>query len=562
MTAGSRPPGPAGASAGDPGNAAPGDASAAAYTPTGTLVADDGFRPAKDGLPFQNYGAQLIATGDTATNLTPDDVRKIFGDAVCVDVSTGTCSMTPEAQAWLDKQNKDVLGGHCYGFSAEAQLLWQQKQASTDYGAPAVQGLTIQGNTLLQRQLAVQWAAQLFPSTNAGAFGGTPNDVLNKLKSALVPNPSETFTVLIFKPDFSGGHAVTPYAIEDAGGGIMNLLIWDNNFPGVTRKIAFDTNANKWSYTASTNPSEASELYAGDASTQSIFLKPTSPGQGVQPCPFCGKVPAQGSGTAASAGSGGVGVALAALKTQATDPNAMDEIYLDGSDGNHGQILITDEAGKQTGYLDGKFVNDIPGAQIQQNTSSATWMEPAKPDYFVPDGHTYTITIDGSKLTGPDDTSVGIIGPSFEVAVDSIQLAPGDKDTLVAAPFATKVSYKASRTETPTIELAVSDDAADYTFDVHGVSDQPGSTVTLGLPEEGGNFNLDAAGTQGTSTLDLTMLREDDKGSTTFGHKGIALNGGDTAQLQFGSWSNGSPMPFVTTHDGQATTEQLTDQTP
>lgn len=547
--------------AGDPGNASAGDPAAAGYTPTGTLIADDGFRPDKNGLPFANYGAQL-SNGDTASELTADDVRKIFGDAVCVDLSTGKCDLTPEAGAWLTKQNMDVQGGHCYGFSAEAQLLWQQKQQSTTFGAPTVPELNIIGNTDLQRQLALEWASQLFPSTNAGAIPGTPNDILGKLKEVLVPNPTETYTVLIFMPDFSGGHAVTPYAIEDGGNGIFNLLIWDNNFQGVTRKIVFDTNANKWSYVASTNPNEPSALYSGDANTGTIFLKPTSPGQGVQPCPFCSKVPGAGGSAAPAAGGQPPGAVVASFKTQTPNPDTMDEIYLDGSDGNHGQLLITDENGKQTGFADGKFVNTIPGALIQQDTSSQTWREPAKPDYFVPDGHTYTVTIDGSKLTATDDTSVGIIGPSFELSVDSIQLNPGEKDTLIAAPDATKVTYNAARSETPKIEVAVSDDTADYTFDVSGVSDQPGSTVTFGLPLEKPSFIIDATGAQGTSTFDLTMTREDNQGKTTFGHDGITLGGGDMAELKFGDWANGQSIPLVTTQNGQQTTEQLTDQTP
>ncbi len=61
------------------------------------------------------------------------------------------------------------------------------------------------------------------------------------------------------------------------------------------RAIQFDRNANTWSYNAAVNPNAKSELYEGDAGTKSLLLFPTSPGEGVQACPFCsdsGRAPA------------------------------------------------------------------------------------------------------------------------------------------------------------------------------------------------------------------------------------------------------------------------------
>src|SRR5207248_225671 len=40
----------------DPGQLSAGDPSQAGYTPTGPLVADNGFRPETDGFAFENYG--------------------------------------------------------------------------------------------------------------------------------------------------------------------------------------------------------------------------------------------------------------------------------------------------------------------------------------------------------------------------------------------------------------------------------------------------------------------------------------------------------------------------
>jgi hypothetical protein len=46
-----------------------------------------------------------------------------------------------------------------------------------------------------------------------------------------------------------------------------------------------------------------------------------------------------------------------------------------------------------------------------------------------------------------------------------------------------------------------------------------------------------------------------------FSHHAILLAGGDTAELQFGNWTNTSQgIPIVTTHNGQQSTQTLTNQ--
>jgi hypothetical protein len=46
-----------------------------------------------------------------------------------------------------------------------------------------------------------------------------------------------------------------------------------------------------------------------------------------------------------------------------------------------------------------------------------------------------------------------------------------------------------------------------------------------------------------------------------FRHSAIPLAGSDTAELQFGNWTNTSQgIPLVTTHNGQQTTQTLTNQ--
>src|SRR5262249_54391847 len=180
-------------------------------TPIGT-VADTGFRPPQNGFSFQNYGNSL-SNGAAPTNLTAADVQKLFGDGVCADAQLRKCDLIPEAQAWLESTNEAMAGGHCYGFSVLAALIWDGKVKVSTLGAGNATSLAIDNNLPLQRDIAYDWALQTLDSVQSERTVGSPNQILDKLRQVLKPNPSQTYTIAFWKRDGSGGHAVTPYAV-------------------------------------------------------------------------------------------------------------------------------------------------------------------------------------------------------------------------------------------------------------------------------------------------------------------------------------------------------------
>ena len=87
----------------------------------GQVVADTGFRPDKNGFSFQNYSNSL-----GYSNLTPADVRRLFGDTVCDQINGDTCVLSSTDQAWMDDINTRIGGGHCDGFATLSSLFYLQ----------------------------------------------------------------------------------------------------------------------------------------------------------------------------------------------------------------------------------------------------------------------------------------------------------------------------------------------------------------------------------------------------------------------------------------------------
>jgi hypothetical protein len=145
--------------------------------------------------------------------------------------------------------------------------------------------LDLDGNPALQREIAYWWATQAVDPTSSTEIFGTPTEVLDRLIGALKPGVKETYTVGV-RQEGKGGHAVTPYAVEDKGGGIVDVLVYDNNHPNVERRLTVDRTKNTWQFSLSTNPAEPESIWAGDAATRSFSLSPSSPRLQTQVAPF------------------------------------------------------------------------------------------------------------------------------------------------------------------------------------------------------------------------------------------------------------------------------------
>jgi hypothetical protein len=496
----------------------------------GQMVADIGFRPETNGFSFENYGANKAAT-----NLTPVEMRRMFGDQVCASLQGDTCILIPPAQQWMEQNNASMSGGHCEGFAALSLLLYSGQIDPKQFGANTTAELKLDSNEPLQREIAYWFTTQATMPARGGIIHGTPAEIVEALKKAYAKdNPNhETYAVGIYKADRTGGHAVTAYGLEDRGQGVYWIMIYDNNYPGQARYIQVDTQANTWQYEASINPQAASELYQGDASTNTLEIVPTSARLGQQVCDFC-----------AQASTSGRVPGLAAPAAP-----RYNEVWMEGD----AAFLVVDKQGRKLGYSSGSFVNEIPEASFTRVKGQSLAEQDVAPTYYMPVGMEFTLVIDGDSVAKKEDnaTDAVMIGPGYYIGVEGIYLDPGQKDTLKLAGDGRSVAYKTDYSESPTIVVGIERPAADFELELKGKDIKPGSETIVAFDPDKGTLTLRSSSDEDGSFY-VSITRIDDKGEETFesGDEDVVLKPGDVVSFDFGKWDGQGHSLEVQFDDG------------
>jgi len=361
----------------------------------------------------------------------------------------------------------------------------------------------------------------------------TPKDVVDKLAAAFKAG-GETYTLGIYQPDGSEGHATTAYGVVDKGSGISWILHYDNNYPGEEKHIVVDRNANTWQYFTASNPNEEGMEYKGDAATFSLTIAPTSVRISPMQCPFCGDVGPDAA------------------------PGGNPQLYLDGA----ADLLVADEAGHHLGHLNGKIVNDLPGGSYQ-NTRSVLASH-HEPIYTLPSGHKLTVTLDGSVLSKVDDANVDLIGPGYTMGVYDINLQPHEKDTITFSPDWSEITYATPSSETPSIELGIETPGPDYMFTFKVTGEADGQQIDLHIDVKGQRIALQVHGKAGTTHYSVDVQRIDKGGTQEFTHKGLTVGSSDQLWFDYGAWKGNHQKMEIehdANHDGKADkTEEIGDE--
>lgn len=510
-----------GTGGGGPADGGSGGGATADAGPTNT----SGFATATHGFSFENY------TNAGVTNLTHVEVRRFFGDRVCASMAGG-CTLTPAAESWMEQANAMMAGGHCFGFSHLALSLFKGTVSAQTLGAASASGMD-KANVDVQREIAFWMATQLTDPARTGikaANRTTPQQMLRDL--ATLWGRNELATLAFFKRAGGGGHAVTPHSIRTLMDGKQELVVYDNNFPGMDRVITFDPSDDSWSYTASINPTAPAGQYDGDATTKSIMMVPVADAVAAQQCPFCEDYTANG--------------AMSAPRTVGTTAGA--------------DLMIEDMQGHSIGTVGNALTDNFPGASANRPLSADLFDDGTEPQYSLPPGTPLRISLDGANLPAGQVSDVSVVGPGYSLSLEGVSLDVGQREVLVVSADGDTVDYTTTQTESADVVNGFSTSGADYVIAAKVVSDADGAQFIL---ERTGTVVAVRFSGAGTTQYGLVISRIDTGGAQSFLHTGESLAGDTTLTFDVSSWAGQGQGLSVDVDEGSngsvERTELLTD---
>jgi hypothetical protein len=437
----------------------------------------------------------------------------------------------------MDQINGDMAGGHCEGMAVLSLMMYTGQVSPSDFGGNAASELDI-NDEALQREIAYWWATQAVDPTASSVIRGTPMEILEYIQQMDVNG--ETYTIGIYN-ERGEGHAITPFGVEDKGDGLYAILAYDNNYPGETRELYIDSRDNSWTYETSINPAVETDVWSGNADTQTLDLTPTSARLETQACPFC-----EG------------GYSFVGKLAAATEP--LNQIFLDGQ----GHILITDDNGNRLGYVDGQIINEIPGATYTKYRMLASGETP-EPIYSVPANLDVTVTIDGSELSEETLTDLILIGPGYTIGVEGIYLAPGQVDVAYFYPTDEMIAYETTSDESPSIIFGVENPDADYYFEVYGADMVGGGIITAWLDSAAGDLLINTEQLNGEGSFNFYLTRITDEAEEEFYAEDIVLKEGALIYVNYAEWTDANPEGIYfgvdLDGDGEIDEEYVVDDT-
>lgn len=469
---------------------------------TGRIVADSGFRPNPSGFAFENWGGDQYPYAD----LTANDAAVLFGDKVCARWSNETCVPTPATKAWLREMNEMMKGGHCEGMAALSAAFHIKQESPKDYGAAQPYQLNPKSDALMSTISAyfVTQALEPVQSSSASSREWPLQQIVDTTISTL-SSGTDYPTLGIYGAD--GGHAITPYKVEQVGDGTYKIFVYDNNYPGAEKYVDVDTKKNQWNYAgAALNPKEDPAPWQGGAGDMDITLLSTR----FEPlaCPFCGSHKPPKSPSKPQAPS-----------SHPRKPSVPTDSYTVITPNRCSQIqAIRKKDKKQLAFTKNGAKNEIAGARMAPlRGSRGCYVKlPAYEQYDVR-------LVDDGKPFASAMTDLFVFAAGNVYGVSNMALTPTTVQTFSLGTSG--FSYQAGGTQKPTLIVATDTGRPNAYYEVSGFSISDGYQFNAESDESGAitfsdnDPNLDSFDVHGEiisetedNDIDLVDLSAGDKG--------------------------------------------------
>lgn len=514
-----------------------------------------GFDPRVHGFSFANYDNVGVMA-----NLTATEMVRLFG-ARPARRPTGAraCSPPSPANGWTRPTGRWASGtarGWRPSRRSSSRGRWRCRRFSPARAAPPPSCAPRRSKSA---KLALWWATQVVPELIVEDC--TPAaQTLATLERSLRANSGEAYSLAMWTlvgSEFEGGHAMTPVAVERPGVNQAEVLLYDNNFPGETRRLRYtDVAAGAWTYRTSQNPDAAAADYTGNDRDNPVCLRQIN-ARLAQParCLFCDNY---ASPTMVMNDPGGRGlrapqdlasapaVAAPALRARAGSASARNRRRI----GSALRVSLADAAGRTMGDT-GAGDGGIPGARTIRLTSLDPGAVRAEPHYVFPEGAPVRMAIrnDSADPTMMETLDAQFFGPGYALSVEGIDLPPGQTDFVTLAPVGAGLLYETRQRDSAEVVVAITLPGADYRFRLRTFGHDGGEVIGVAVDTRAQvlEFYFVGAATD-MHTFGLVVERVTTAGVEAFEHTSETEPGGTFLQLYYGDW-RGDGQAIALGHD-------------
>ena len=334
----------------------------------GLICADSGMRPTTDGFSFENWGGPVAEDA-----VTLNTAAALYGtESVCAEAQADACTPLPGAQQWVEEMNASMEGGRCEGMAVRSQRFAVGLNNPSEFqdGATVVADLQRETSNV-GADISRWWVTQNLSTVaefNYAAQQLTPTQIAQDMVMAIRDQAGVTFGFY-----FNGqGHAITPIAIALRQDGVLEVLNYDNNYPGQITTVTIDPSTEIWSYDmAATNAGVDADIWSGTTGTMDYTLM--SAREEANPAPW-----SAGDRSAATKGSARISITTGGASVPGAIITVGDSTIdtRDLSTLSNGIRVFTNKGGKGTGAtieipagLKGVKVKPVIGELIDTTTA-------------------------------------------------------------------------------------------------------------------------------------------------------------------------------------------------
>ena len=258
----------------------------------------------------------------------------------------------------------------------------------------------------------------------------------------------------------------------------------------------------------SPNPEIESDLYEGDASSETLEVTPSKPRLETQACDFC---------------SGKNRKSTKGFHTYVLDANATGKGIAQVAN-QTGQTLFVTADGKRIGYVDGKLINEIEGASISVfKGAPSVWDNRGMPVIRIPDTVSVTMQLRNDDAYTYD---VAAFGADNVVKVEGLKVSETEPTSIQFGSGISNLKLKAAVKTSPNIYFGVvgatvnRDTATQFT----GVDISEDGEIDFAFDDTDEEFvlNGDIEG-----DYNLVVLISDDTGDVEYSYDDLTLTGDD-----------------------------------